>query len=318
MKLSLKILAIATIAASTYSLTGCAGPPSFSYQNVGITMTAKCADCVGAGISVLYSSQQPGVVLMASGGEGGTTEFIASVTDAPANVTWAIYPTPNLGTPNPPPTGSSTPVVESSSSVGLLNAASGSTAYYSTNGVPFYTGAALVQAQNMQYTITSPTGVQTPMVGIPQGDVLLRATVPSNPDDPTAVATYDQLIQVFNSNLPSVPSTYLTPREPSQPGGLTEPVVTVARGTSYQFYGGTYGAAPTCTTSSTCATDNTSIWEVGSSPATAVAGGSATYGTITDTGLYTAPATIPAGPIEVIIASHKTTTVYSYAYIAVD
>jgi hypothetical protein len=39
MKLCLKIFAIATIAAFTYSLIGCAAPASFTYSNVGIVLT---------------------------------------------------------------------------------------------------------------------------------------------------------------------------------------------------------------------------------------------------------------------------------------
>ena len=38
MKLCLKILALATIAATTYSMVSCAAPASFSYQNVAITL----------------------------------------------------------------------------------------------------------------------------------------------------------------------------------------------------------------------------------------------------------------------------------------
>ena len=42
MKLGLRILAVAVIAATSISLIGCAGPAGFSYQNVSITLSPMC------------------------------------------------------------------------------------------------------------------------------------------------------------------------------------------------------------------------------------------------------------------------------------
>src|ERR1017187_6060294 len=155
MKLCLKILAIAVIAVSTYSLIGCAAPPSFSYQNISISISAQCSDCGTA--AGLYNPAYPlpplpGNVIYASpgGGQGGDILLTATVTNAPSSVTWTIYPTPNLGSINNPPTGTTFPVGESGSSVGSISAASGNTADYHVAGSPpIYSGAALQQAQAM-------------------------------------------------------------------------------------------------------------------------------------------------------------------------
>lgn len=325
MKLGFRILASATIAAATYSIVSCAAPQSFSYQNVSIALAAQCGDC--AGIGELYNPAFPnptpvtanaptGSVLYmpAGGGQGGTTVFTATVTNAPGNVTWTIYPTPNLTTPNPPPTGTSQPVTESGSSVGVVNVASGTTAYYSApSSAPVYSGAALTQAQAM---------------GIPQGDILLVASVPSDPNNPSATVSVNQLIQEYGSQ----PSVYLTPATPTTPANITTPVAIVAHnGGTFQFFGGIVGTPPCSAVpagSATCANglpantaDNTSIWEVGPTPfslSTAVPGGDATYGTISATGLYTAPVAVPPVQPVVILVSHFLPTVNKYAYINVN
>lgn len=329
MKFSYKVLALATAAAVTYSILGCAAPQSYSYSNVGITISAACTDCP----TPVYNPAYPvpavaggpapagSVLLMPNTGEGGTYTFTANVTNAPPNVTWTLYPTPNLTTPNPPPTGTSTPVGESGNSSGTIAVASGTTVYYSVPGPPVYSGAALVQANAL---------------GIPQGDVMLVASVPSNPTNPSAVVTASQLVQVYGgSTAQGPPSVYLSPKTPTTPAGLVNPVVTVTHGAGplagqYQFYGGVVGAAP-CTTTTACAavspttpigfTDNAPIWEVGPAPfslATAIPGGNAIYGTISSTGLYTAPATIPPTQPVVIIVSHLVPTVDAYANIAIN
>ena len=84
-------------------------------------------------------------------------------------------------------------------------------------------------------------------MGIPQGDVLLQASVSNNPANPASVTTFSQLIQIYNT-----PGTYLTPKSPTVPAGVTTPAVTVARNTSFAFYGGTVGAAPCTTATTTC------------------------------------------------------------------
>jgi hypothetical protein len=67
-------------------------------------------------------------------------------------------------------------------------------------------------------------------------------------------------------------------------------------------------------------TDNTVIWEVGATSSTAIAGGNTTYGTISTTGVYTAPATIPPGGTAcVVVAAHVSGAAKpAYAYITID
>ena len=338
MKLGFKILALATIAATTYSMVSCSAPQSFSYQNIAITLSVQCGDCPTPAYNPLFPapavSGQPAppgsVVLEPNTGQGGTYLFTANVTNAPANITWTLYPTPNLGTPNPPPTGTSTPVGESGSSVGTLQVASGNTVYYADASPPVYSGAALQQAQSGAGV---PQGLcMSVTMCIPQGMVLLVASVPSDPNNPSATVSAGQFIQIFGgSNAQGPPSVYLTPSTPTTPAGLTNPVATVTHGGgTYQFVGGVVGAAP-CITATACAaigpniplnyTDNAPIWEVGPSPyslTTAVPGGDATYGTISPTGLYTAPATVPPVQPVVILVSHLVPTVSKYAYVGVN
>ena len=331
------------IAAAT-ALVGCAGPTQYSYQNVKVQLSAECSDC--ATIGQQYNPAYPmpstttgiapagSVLLMPNAGQGGTTTFTAHVTNAPANVTWTLYPTPNLTGITVYPTCTITPSsttpscvpTENASQVGTLTAASGATAYFVQNGVPVYSGAALQQAQSL---------------GIPQGDVLLVASVPADPNNPANVATASQLVQIYNT----APSVYLTPRTPTNPSGLTNPVVTVARTKQFQFVGGAVGAPP-CngtgpTTSGGCgsgtgalpnfSTDNAVNWYTGpgpcvsgTPPATAVLGGSTLFGSISTTGLYTAPAAIPsstygtAGQAAVYIQSHLAPAVTACANIGIN
>jgi hypothetical protein len=337
MKLCLKILAIAVIAVSTYSLIGCAAPASFSYQNVTVLISAQCADCENFLEVPTYNPAYPlppavGSVpyITPGGGPGGNELFTATVTNAPStNVTWAIFPTPNLGSINNPPTGTSFPVGESGSSVGTITAASGNTALYSApSGPPIYTGAALLQAQAL---------------GIPMGDVLLVASVPVDPSNPATVVTGNQLVQVVNNT--SAPTPYLFPHTNTTPANINSPAVTVARNTSFQFLGGVVGALP-CTSSTTCATqftpvvnsaNNFPVWMVcpasSTSPAAFVfanclpvvngISGNATVGTVTQTGLYTAPATIPpalGGPIVLVTAQEAPTitNTQNFAFVGVN
>lgn len=306
MKLCLKILAIAVIAASTYSLIGCAAPASFSYQNVSISLTPSVTDGYNSGIVVYYNPAYPQppnpgsvVYMFPGGGQGGYITYTATVTNAPATgITWSLYPQPNLGSINNPPTGTSYPVGESGSQVGVISAASGATAYYNApSGPPIYSGAALIQAQAM---------------GIPQGDILLVATVPNDPTNPASVTTVSQLMQMVTS-----PTPYLTPHTNLVPSGITAPAVTVARNATFQFYGGVVGAG-ICVSTTTCnalippspvvnSANNTPLWEVCPAPiaiATCVLGGNSTLGTITQTGLYTAPAAIPS-PLPVVLVTSQ-------------
>jgi hypothetical protein len=333
MKLCLKIFVVAIVAAFTYSLIGCAAPTGFSYQNVGITLTEYCT----------YSCSQiisdPNIPYA---WEIGQIEyfFTATAQNAPPNFTWALYPTENLTEPAPYPTGSSATGVGENSlgpTDGYFdsNSKSGNTVIYWTASPPIFSGAALQQAENFQYTtaytqqtlsvqgVPSITTVNGTATGIPQGDVLLAVSVPSSANDPTKTYTYYQLMEITGGL-----NVYLSPTTPTNPSGLTTSVVTVPRGTSFQFYGGAVGNSP-CGTTAACALqatgyqtlnsiDNTVIWEVGASPSTAVVGGNSTYGTISTSGLYTAPATIPSGTICVVMAAHANLAKTLNAYLTVN
>jgi hypothetical protein len=221
---------------------------------------------------------------------------------------------------------------------------SGKTVIYWTTGAPIYTGAALQQAENFKYTTSytqlsmSVNGVPSlhtitaPATGIPQGDVLLAVSVPSSPSNPAQTYTYYQLMEINGgAGLYLVPST-------STSGSGTVSVVTVPHSTAatnntFQFYGGAVGNGP-CGSAASCALqatgfqnmgsiDNTVVWEVGSSPSTAcvssAAGCSALYGTISTTGLYTAPTTIPTGGVAcVVMAMNKLLTTTKFAYLTIN
>jgi hypothetical protein len=350
MKLCSKILAIAIAAATTFFLIGCTTPASFSYQNISISITPfHCGNCTQA-------IEDP--VNLGAWEVNGALTLIASANNAPPNFTWSLYPQPNLFQPSPPATGTGLPVGEQNLGPTLgyfdyvgnsLNGPSveyippsptiGAAGNIPPGAAPVYFGPDLLAAQSMQYTITYNTSsvalngtVSTsthtvPTTGIPQGDVLLGVSVPSNPDDPTQMYTAYQLIEIYGTN-----AVYMTPRDPTNPSGLTDIVLTVPRGTTYQFYGGAVGVAG-CGSTSTCnaqptglqalhSIDNTVVWEVGSSSTTTVIGGSTQYGTISTSGLYTAPTVSPTGTFPfttcVLMAAHVSLSTNAYAYITVN
>jgi hypothetical protein len=131
------------------------------------------------------------------------------------------------------------------------------------------------------------------------------------------------------------------PRTPTNITGLTDSVATVPRGTSFQFTGYAVGAPP-CTSTSACnaiyqgaplnSTDNTVIWLVGNANTTLGGVGNATigglvngvpgpYGTITQTGLYTAPSVIPLSGYQplIVMESHAVPAVTPpVAYITIN
>jgi hypothetical protein len=360
MKLGLRILAVAVIAATSISLIGCAGPAGFSYQNVSITLSPMCEDCpdgiiynpaypvpvpasggFGIGIgSAGGTAGSPGapalpgsVLLQPNAGPGGVFWFQADVTNAPANITWIVYPTPDLGDVTLLPSGSSPPSSSTTPpggaggnnlyNYGSILSASGNVAYFSQTGIPTYTGGPALQ--------------QALAMGIPQGDIMIQASVPSDPADPSKVATASLLIQMFNPSTAATSQIQMFPRTPTNPTGQTTSVATVPRGTNFQFTGYFVGAAP-CFTASTCnsyyqgapldSTDNTVVWLVGN--ANTAAGGATVgglvngvpgpYGTITQTGLYTAPPVIPISGFQplIIMESHSAPTVQALAYITIQ
>jgi hypothetical protein len=340
----LRILAVTAVAATSYFLVGCAAPAGFSYQNVTVTLTPFCTDCpngvfynpaypmptvVTLNSAAAGSPSPPGSVLyMFNQGQGGTVWFQADVTNAPPNLTWNIYPTPDLGDITSLPSGSSSTEGGTAGNnvynYGSLNSVSGNVAYYSQNGLVAYTGGPALQ--------------QALAMGIPQGDVLITASVPADPSNPSDVVTASQLVQIcVNQGNPSI---YMFPKTPTNPTGLTTSVVTVPRSTSFQFTGFAVGAEP-CSSTAGCnaiyqnaplnSTDNGVVWLVGNANTSLggtgflavgglVNGVPGPYGTITQTGLYTAPAVIPISGFQpiVVMESHAAPTVQAIAYITIQ
>jgi len=353
MKLCLKIFVVAIVAAFTYSLIGCAAPTGFSYQNVSISLNEYCTYTCS---QVTYDPNQPGVWEIAQ----IEYFFTATAYNAPANFTWALYPTENLSEPGYPTcTGSGCTPGETSAGPtdGYFNAGpnnSGNTVIYWPTNAPVFSGAALLQAQNFQYNISYTQQSMTvsgnpylktitvPETGIPMGDILLAVSVPSSANNPSQNYTYYQLMEITGSG----PSPYLIPSDPTNPSGLTNSVVSIPRSTitvgsvagvtsTFQFLGGAVGGSP-CGSASTCATqatglqainsiDNTVIWEVGGSTSSACISGTAGcpsyYGTITSSGLYTAPPVSPTGSFPftavVTLAPHLALSTTKTAYITV-
>jgi hypothetical protein len=322
MKLCFRFLAVAVIVTSAFALNGCGSSSSYTYKSVSVSLAFQCADTNNCPYGIITNPAQPAAVLILN---GNCFLVTATVVNASANITWSIYPTPNLVSTQLP-TGTSLPVGESGSTVGTLIQATGATNYYcAPSGPPVYNGDALLQANSMTYTINGQT-----MTGIPQGDVLLAASVPSDPSNPSAVVTAYQLMQMYGTSA-SVTFVNGTPTNPTQ----TTSVATVPRGTTYQFTAFATGQAP-CQNTTACllpatvpagftqtqfplySTDNSIIWEVGTSTTNGVVGGSAAEGFISSTGVYTAPATIPATQPVIIAVSHAVPTASAYAYITID
>jgi hypothetical protein len=320
MKFCLYILAIAIVAAAVVSLIGCAAPATFNYSNVALSLTYT--PCAANCPAILYNPAIPTTMVTPGPKNAGCVNIYATVTNAPANITYTLYPTPNLVVPFPLPSSTSTTIGELGSPVGTVNYASGTTNFYCAPGsLPIYTGAALQQAQAL---------------GIPQGDVLLVAGVPNNPSTPSSscvlptspgCAIFTQLFQIYNSAGSTGPPTVAL--FPSTPTGYTNSVATITHNTSFQFNGFAVGAPP-CLSATAClinniqyptlTTDNNVLWEVCPSNMVtcAAVGGSTTYGTITSTGLYTAPAAIPAIQPAVIAVSELVPTITVAAYVTIN
>jgi hypothetical protein len=330
MKLCLKILAIVIVAATVYSLIGCAAPAHFSYSNV--TLSLSYTPCYDNCPPLTYNPANTDALVTSGPGASGCDNVFATVTNAPANITYTLYPTPSLIIPKP------SGLTQQASPVGNINFGDGTTTFYCAPGtLPVYTGAALEQAQAM---------------GIPQGDVELVAGVPNNPNTPSSscvlptspgCTTFVQLFQIYNQGSPTGPPT--VELFPSTPSGYVTSAVTLntrppsascpACQNQFQFNGFAIGAPP-CLTSTAClingtayplySTDNKVLWLVGQggtsgTAGTAVLGGNTTYGTITSTGLYTAPAAVPTGspyPQVLVVAEAEivpTQTVTAYVTI---
>ena len=279
MKLCTRILALLAIAA-TFALAGCAGPAGYSYQNVTLTLSFNpiCSGtCINGNVftkvpSPTKAGDQVGPVgaieLPIGGGSGQCVELNATVTNAPANLTWTILPTPN-----PVPASSGTPPVPNPNT-GTLASPTGLSNYYcmstSWGSAILYSGAQLAQAQAL---------------GLQQGETEIVVSVPADPNDPSKVVTATQTF------------TYQLNTPPSQSGstmlvGITPAnTLSLALGATYQFSGYVIGDNGYYTPpgSTTPIPAQAQIWYVNG-----VHGGSTTTGTITDSGLYTAPKTYPS------------------------
>ena len=164
----IRILAVTAVAATSYFLAGCAGPAGYSYQNVTVTLTPSCEECqqgvfynpaypmpvqataVANSGSVGAPSPPGSVLYMPDGSYGQTGWFTATVTNAPTNITWSIFPTPDLADITVLPSGTSASEGGTAGNVfynfGTILAASGNVAYVFNGGIVTYGGVALQQA----------------------------------------------------------------------------------------------------------------------------------------------------------------------------
>ncbi len=293
MKLSSRILAFAAIA-STSALISCAGPSGYSYKNVTIKLSFNpiCSGVCLTGTSNIFTLVPqplqagdligpPGAIRLPTGyqSSGSCVELTATVTNAPANLTWTIYPTPTPTVPAPPSGTSYAPTLPSVN-VGTLSSTTGSQNYYcSPRDIPIYTGATLAQAQSL---------------GIQQGETEVVVSVPADPNNPANVVSQTQ---TFNTESNAVPSGVIVGTTPNT--SLSLPL-----GGKFQFSGfvtglSGYYTAPGTTTQ---IPSQSQVWSVTAPGGLPIVGGNATIGTITNTGLYTAPSAYPASGKTVTIS----------------
>lgn len=279
MKLCTRILAIVVIVSVCAFATSCAGPSAgVTYQNVGLTLTPFliCNSCFTG--SFYYQINPAGaggvagaIEMPAGGGTGGCIELQATVTNAPQNLTWTIIPTAN-GTVPAAGTGTGYPPAEPGPNVGTLSSTTGSMVYYcEPGGIPNFTGSALAQAQ---------------AAGLPPGftEVMVSTPNPSNPSQPITAT------QVFAFQLQTPPTGMLATLTPNTS-------VIVPLGTTYQFQGyvaGANGFDPCHNNPGVPAYGV--VYQVNT-----VDGGAGTgagqFGTISSTGLYTAPTAYPSATV---------------------
>ena len=289
MKLCSKILAL-TALASTAGLISCAGPAGYSYQNVSLKLTFNpiCSGvCVNAGVFVAVPPPTNpgdavgtvGAIEMPTGtGSGSCVQLTATVTNAPANISWTIIPT---ATPSQPGTGTGTafPVGQPTPNVGYMQYATGANNYYCVPGsVPIFSGATLAQAQ---------------AVGLNQGEVMVVASVPADPNNPSKVVTATQAMTYQVTSPPAGVTV-----------GVTPTTIPVPLGTTYQFSGyivGINGYIASATPGGPSTPAKAQTWFVNG-----VAGGNATTGTITNTGLFTAPKAYPSSGKTVTVTMGST------------
>jgi len=243
MKLCSKIFAIAILAFTTYAMVGCAAPAGYSYQNISIGLTNYCDDC-GAGDPVSATTTNGyETTFIANNSQGGCLLFNATVNNAPPNVSWALYPTPNLVQEGI--------AADVTPSIGALSTSTGLSSYYCQNGVPIWSGAALNQAAAL---------------GIPNGDVLMTLSVPADPTNPSVVVTRGEMLQMYSNTTPAANVV------PSSNGN--SPAANVIHGTGSFVFGGFITKAEPCGPSGggfpVCATgvanytaDSLAVWALG-------------------------------------------------------
>jgi hypothetical protein len=299
-----KLLALVVLAIPCV-LTSCAGPSSVSYQNVTLTLTPElvCNGCFQSGVGTGYFYYQPNPVgaggftgayeMPQGGGTGGCIQLFANITNAPLKLTWAILPAPN-------PSGSS-------SNVGTLSdAAVNSNFYCEPSSIPVYTGAQLAAAK--------AAGIVDVNGNVVQGTTEVRVTNPIDPTDPTKVISASMFFTYEVQNPPTGVIVGIN--------GLTLPAnVTVPLGGTYQFngyVGGVNGFGP-CTGGNgtgvpTAAPAYGVTYTVNNGAANGTGAGQ--YGTISATGLYTAPTNYPSSTVKsvaVIVSSTACPTIISPA-----
>jgi hypothetical protein len=310
MKLCSKLLVIA-ILTSTCALISCAGPSNASstYKNVTISL-AYYPICNGCGTTgtggFTYGVNPPGaggitgavicspasstclingseicsttaqtcvtggaIEMPPGGGSGSCAELYTTVTNAPFNPTYTIIPAPVT--------------TNATSNVGTLGVPIGNTVFYcEANSIPVYSGAQLAQAQ---------------AAGLPMGTTEVVVTNPADPNDPTKVVSASLYFAFQTLTVPSGIVAGILP------GGN----VTVPLGGTFQFTGYIAGnsgfivpaGAVVPTGGCTVAIANVCIPAYQANyNVNGVIGGAGTgagqFGTISSTGLYTAPTAYPS------------------------
>lgn len=296
MKLCSKLLAIAIICSAT-ALISCAGPSSFSYQKVTMTLTYSPWCACFAPVGNLYSINPPGaggitgaIEIPPGGGEGGCDQLIATVNNAPLNPTWAILPAgTNTGT--------------------LSDAAPGGSNFYcGPNSAAVYTGAELAAAR--------AAGIVDSNGNVVQGTTEILVTNPADPTNPANVVSASVFYQfsAIGGGGAGPPTGVAVGMS-----GLTLPAnVTVPLGGTYQFAGyvtGVGGFNPctggTGTGSGPATATNVPAFAVTYEVNGVVGGagvGTGQFGTISPSGLYTAPTNYPSSTTK-----SATVNVYSTA-----
>ncbi|MDP9039901.1 MAG: hypothetical protein M3O02_11615 [Acidobacteriota bacterium] len=297
MKLS-RILALAALA-STSALISCAGPAGYSYKNVQIALTfnpiCNGVACIGGGL--FNEVGQPtnagdligptGAIRLSNTGSGGCVEIYATITNAPPNFTWTLYPTPPATVPSQPSGSTYAPTLPATA-FGTLSSTTGGQNYYceaTSMANLAYSGATLAQAQAL---------------GIQAGETEVIVSAPADPNNPSVTVSATQTFTVEVAKPPSdtngtmlVGIVQSTP--PSSATSTAAASLSIPLRSQYQFNGYVIGLngyyTPAGTTTPLPA--QSQIWYVTAPGGIPIAGGNSTIGTISSTGLYTAPAAYP-------------------------